>query len=60
MIPKEVLSAVEAVIACGKEVILRKEKGKWVVLENGRRLVYKEQENTEPRAERDAGRAKWG
>lgn len=43
VIPREVLAAVEAVIACGKEVILRKEKGKWVVLENGRRLVYKEQ-----------------
>ena len=42
MIPRDVLNAVEAVIACGKEVILRKEKGKWVVLENGRRLVYKE------------------
>ena len=35
--------AVEAVIACGKECIVRKEKGKWVVLESGRRLVYKEQ-----------------
>ena len=43
MIPKEVLSAVETVIACGKEVIVRKERGKWVVLENGRRLVYKEE-----------------
>lgn len=42
MIPREVLAAVEAVVATGKEVILRKEKGKWVVLENGRRLVYKE------------------
>ena len=41
-IPKEVTDAAEAVIACGKEVILRKEKGKWVVLENGRRLIYKE------------------
>ena len=45
MIPRDVLNAVEAVIACGKEVILRKEKGKWVVLENGRRLVYKEQDH---------------
>ena len=43
VIPKEVLSAVETVIACGKEVIVRKERGKWVVLENGRRLVYKEE-----------------
>lgn len=42
MIPKEVMEAVEAVIAAGKEVIVRKERGKWVVLESGRRLVYKE------------------
>ncbi len=42
MIPEEVLDAVEAIVACGKEAIVRKEKGKWVVLENGRRLVYKE------------------
>ena len=42
MIPKPVLEAVEAVIRTGKEVIVRKEKGKWVVLESGRRLVYKE------------------
>ena len=41
--PEEVIKAVEAVIATGKEVIVRKERGKWVVLENGRRLVYKEQ-----------------
>ena len=42
MIPKEVTEAVEAVIASGKEVIVKKERGKWVVIENGRRLVYKE------------------
>ena len=42
MIPAEVIKAVEAVIACGKECIVRKEHGKWVVLEGGRRLVYKE------------------
>lgn len=41
-IPKEALEAAEAVIACGKEVIIRRERGKWVVLENHRRLVYKE------------------
>ena len=40
--PKEVIEAVEAVVKTGKEVIVRREKGKWVVLENGRRLVYKE------------------
>lgn len=41
-IPREALEAAEAVIACGKEVIIRRERGKWVVLENHRRLVYKE------------------
>ena len=41
-VPREVIEAAEAVIACGKEVIIRKERGKWVVLESGRRLVYKE------------------
>ena len=40
--PKEVIEAVERVLALGKEVIVKKERGKWVVLENGRRLVYKE------------------
>lgn len=43
MMPKEVLDAVEAVVACGKEAIVKKERGKWVVLEQGKRLVYKEQ-----------------
>jgi hypothetical protein len=42
MIPTEILQAVENIVACGKEAIVRKEHGKWVVLENGRRLVYKE------------------
>lgn len=42
MIPPEVMEAVEAIVATGKEAIVRREKGKWVVLENGRRLVYKE------------------
>lgn len=40
--PKEVLDAVERLIALGKEAVVRKERGKWVVLENNRRLVYKE------------------
>lgn len=40
--PKEVIEAVESVVKTGKEVIVRREKGKWVVLESGRRLVYKE------------------
>lgn len=42
MIPKEVLDAVERIVAVGKEAIVKKERGKWVVLENGKRLVYKE------------------
>lgn len=40
--PKEVIDAVTRIIALGKEAIVRKEKGKWVVLENNRRLIYKE------------------
>ncbi len=40
--PKEVLDAVERIAAVGKEAIVKKERGKWVVLENGKRLVYKE------------------
>ena len=42
MIPAEALSAVERIVAVGKEAIVKKERGKWVVLENGKRLVYKE------------------
>lgn len=42
MIPKEALDAVERIIAVGKEAIVKKERGKWVVLENSKRLVYKE------------------
>lgn len=42
MMPKEVAEAVEAIMATGKEAIVKKERGKWVVLENGKRLVYKE------------------
>lgn len=40
--PKDVIEAIEAVIKTGRECIVRKERGKWVVLETGRRLVYKE------------------
>ena len=42
MIPTEVIDAIAAVVACGKECIVRKERGKWVVLESGRRLIYKQ------------------
>ncbi len=40
--PKQVIEAIEAVIKTGRECIVRKEHGKWVVLENNRRLIYKE------------------
>ena len=40
--PQAVLDAVERIVAVGKEAIVKKERGKWVVLENGKRLVYKE------------------
>ena len=40
--PKEVIDAVQCIVAVGKEAIVKKERGKWVVLENGKRLVYKE------------------
>ena len=40
--PKEVLEAVERIVAVGKEAIVKKERGKWVVLEQGKRIVYKE------------------
>lgn len=42
VVPIEVLEAVERVVALGKEAIVRKERGKWVVVENNRRVVYKE------------------
>ena len=42
VVPKEVLEAVERVVALGKEAIVRKERGKWVVVENNRRVVFKE------------------
>ena len=42
MIPKQVIESIEAVIKTGKDAIVKKERGKWVVLESGRRLVYKE------------------
>jgi len=42
MIPREAIEAVERIVAIGKEAIVKKERGKWVVLENNKRLVYKE------------------
>lgn len=43
VVPKEVLEAVERVVALGKEAIVKKEKGKWIVIENNRRVVFREQ-----------------
>ena len=42
MMPKEALDAVERIIAVGKEAIVKKERGKWVVIENGRHIIYRE------------------
>ncbi len=42
MMPKAVIDAVQRIVALGKEAIVKKERGKWVVLEQGKRLVYKE------------------
>ena len=42
MMPKEVLEAVERIVASGKEAIVKKERGKWVVIENGRHIIYRE------------------
>jgi len=42
LIPDDVIKVIEAIAATGKDVLVKKEKGKWVVLENCRRLVYKE------------------
>ena len=41
--PKEVLDAIAAIVRTGKEAIVKQEHGKWLVIENGRRMVYKEQ-----------------
>ena len=40
--PKAVIDAVIAIVATGKEAIVKKENGKWMVLESGRRIVYRE------------------
>ena len=40
--PKEVLDAIAAIVRTGKEAIVKQEHGKRLVIENGRRMVYKE------------------
>ena len=42
MMPQAVLDAVERIVAVGKEAIVKKERGKWVVIENGRHIIYRE------------------
>lgn len=42
MMPKQVIDAVQRIVALGKEAIVKKERGKWIVIENNRRVVYKE------------------
>ena len=42
MIPKEVLESIKRVVSLGKEAIVKKEHGKWIVIENNRRVVYRE------------------
>ena len=40
--PAEVITAVMSIVSLGKEAIVKKENGKWLVIESGRRVVYKE------------------
>ena len=40
--PQSVIDAINAIVATGKEAIVKQEHGKWLVLENGRRSIYKE------------------
>lgn len=42
MMPKQVIDAIQRIVAMGREAIVKKERGKWVVIEQGKRLVYKE------------------
>ena len=42
VLPIEVQEAVAAIAKTGREAIVKKEHGKWIVLENGRRIVYRE------------------
>ena len=40
--PQSVIDAINAIVATGKEAIVKQEHGKWLVLESGRRIIYKE------------------
>ena len=43
LIPKEALEVVERIVAQGREAIVKKENGKWIVIENKRKIAFKEQ-----------------
>ena len=43
--PKEVIRAIVAIVMNHKEAIVKREGGKWVVVENIRRLAYMESES---------------
>jgi hypothetical protein len=40
--PQEMIDAIVAAVATGREVIVRKERGVWVAIETTRRVVYRE------------------
>ena len=40
--PRAVIEAVQRIVAMGREAIVKKERGKWVVIENGRHIIYRE------------------
>ena len=42
VMPHGVIEAINAIVATGKEAIVKQEHGKWLVLENGRRIIYRE------------------
>lgn len=42
VMPQGVIEAINAIVATGKEAIVKQEHGKWLVLENGRRIIYRE------------------
>lgn len=45
--PSEVVRAIENIVACGRECIVKKEHGLWIVIENNRRVVYRETKREE-------------
>ena len=45
LMPQEVINAVVQIVALGKEAIVKRERNRWVVIENGRRVVYREPEH---------------